>query len=341
LVNKKKFRKRKGRKKMKDDFKNYKSNNPTEEMLYPFRKGKVKQPSQKRIQKVSGKKMSSFKVAICYLVLPFRLNSLPTVIKMLFVIINKFFLIQFLVKFHIMKIPVTHVDHALDKKVPFEPKRVDVYLDFINFWIRPLAMLIHRFGSFNGIPLCAEFMRYITLTYSQAARMYRCNMTTTNRPDYEETAAFRQIHKADPHLLCVPSLHIAIVCLVFSFYRMIFERENFTDEEKTQWNKELYDHAIKIAETVLYVKQHSVNCIPAALYMMTKITPELFTTTDAFNFINSLFLDAPQKSHVSKEDRDKIIEHIQFTYERFLLEGAAEDDWFNPVLRWVRSYKAE
>ena len=75
--------------------------------------------------------------------------------------------------------------------------------------------------------------------------------------------------------------------------------------------------------------------------MMTKITPELFTTTDAFNFINSLFLDAPQKSHVSKEDRNKIIEHIQFTYERFLLEGAAEDDWFNPVLRWVRSYKAE
>src|SRR5574344_2527926 len=321
---------------MKPNFKNYDPNHLTEKMRYPFRKGKVRQPSQKRIQKVCGKKMNSFKVSICYLVLPFRLHSLPTVIKMLSVIVNKFFLIQFLVKFHIMKIPVTHVDHPLDKKVPFEPERVDVYMDFINFWIRPLAMLIHRFGSFNGIPLCAEFMRYITLTYSQAARMYRCNMTTTNRPDYQETAAFRQIHKADPHLLCVPSLHIAIVCLVFSFYRMLFEREHFTEQEKNRWNAELYSHAIQIAETVLYVKQHSVNCIPAALYMMTKITQELFSTSDAVKFMNDMFLNAPE---ISKADRDAIVSHMQFTYERFLLEGAGEDDWFEPILRWVHKYK--
>lgn len=320
---------------MKSDFNKYDSNHPSDKMKYPFKRGQVRPASQKRIDSVSGRDLITFSVAVCYLTIPFRFKNIPTLCKFFPTIINEFFLIQFLQKIHILHIPVTYVDHPLDEKVPFEPERVNVYMDFINFWIRPLAMLIHRFGSFNGMILCREFLRYITLTYHQAFRMYRCNMTTTHRPDYKKDAAFRQIHRADPHYLCVPSLHIAIVCLVFSFYRMLFEREHFTEQEKNRWNAELYSHAIQIAETVLYVKQHSVNCIPAALYMMTKITPELFSTSDAVKFMNDMFLNAPE---ISKADRDAIVSHMQFTYERFLLEGAGEDDWFEPILRWVHKY---
>lgn len=319
---------------MKYHFEQYTSNHPTQKMKYPFRKWKVRKPSEKRIAKVSSRSLFSFNVGLCYATIPFRIRNIPVLIKFFGTVINEFFVIQFLQKMHIIHLPITYVDHPLDKKVPFEPERVDTYMDFINMWIRPLAMLIRRFGPFNAMPLCMEFIRYITQAYHQAARMYRCNLTTTHRPDYRKTKQFKMIHRADPHYLCVPSLHIAIVCLCFSFYRMLFEREHFTEQEKTKWNKELYQCAINIAETVLYIKQHSVNCIAAALYMTTKISPELFTTTDAFDFINNLFLDAPT---IKPEDRKKIIEYIQFTYERFLLEGAAEDDWFNPVLRWVKS----
>lgn len=323
---------------MKYPFEHYDNNHPTEKMQYPFRKGKVRPASQKRIAKVAARDMSSFNVSVCYLTIPFRIRNIPTLFKFFTTIINEFFLIQFFQKFHLIHLPLTYVDHPLDQKVPFEPERVDTYMDFINLWIRPLAMLIHRYGPFNAMPLCMEFIRYITQAYHQAARMYKCNLTTTHRPDYKKTKQFRMIHRADPHFLCVPSLHIAIVCLCFSFYRMLFEREHFTEQEKTKWNKELYQYALNIAETVLYIKQHSVNCIPAALYMMTKITPELFTTSDAVAFINNLFLDAPT---IKPQDRKDIIAHIQFTYERFLLEGAAEDDWFNPVVRWVQNYHAD
>ncbi len=291
----------------------------------------------KRIAKVSGRPLASFKVAKCYMNIPFRFTTIPVVYPFFATVINDFFLLQFLEKWHIIHIPIIHVDHPLDKKVPFTPERVDTYLDFINFWIRPLDMLIERYGAHKSMKFIREWLILITRTYKEASRMYKFRMTTTNRPDYRETKKFRQIHRADPHYLCVPSLHIAIVVLVYSYYRDLFKREHFTQQECDQWNKELYNGAVSIGETVLYIKQHSVNCIPAALYMMTRLVPELFTPTDAIQFINDLFKNA---TDIKLEDRDAIVNHISFMYERLLLEGCNDDDWRAPVQRWVLQYKS-
>ncbi|MBO7638949.1 MAG: hypothetical protein J6S91_08235, partial [Treponema sp.] len=95
--------------------------------------------------------------------------------------------------------------------------------------------------------------------------------------------------------------------------------------------------AVEIGETVLYIKQHSVNCIPAALYMITRIVPELFTPDNAIEFISALFKN---KTDISENDRKKIQAHILFTYERFLLEGAIEEDWRDPIIRWMKGYQS-
>ena len=302
---------------------------------YPFRRGTVQPPTERQLKSVEKRRLVSFNVLYCYAVLPFRRRSAWAVWSYLGVVASKFFLAQYLRKLHLLPIPVKHVDNELDEKVPFKPEHVRCYMDFINFWIRPLAMLLHRFGTKSGCLLAAEFLRYIKLTYTEAFQLYRRCMTTTYRPR-TDNKAIRRIHRADPHFMCVPSLHVSIVCLCVSFYRMLFKRECFSEPETLRWNRELYDHAIEITETVLYVKQHSVNCIPAALYMMTKITPELFTPEDAVDFINRLFANAED---VAPRDRDDIIAYIQFIYERFLLEGMMEDDWTVPVLRWLDTYK--
>lgn len=309
------------------------------EKKYPYRvkKEKIKEPSKKRINREIKKSMNEFSILDAYLTIPFRLRAIGPLWHLIFVVIRRFFAIQFLEKWHILKVPVTHVDHELDDKVPFEPQRVNIYLDFVNMWIRPLSMLVRRYGSHRAIPLCVEWFRYLTKAYYQASCMYLKNMTTTYRPDYKEMKQFRLIHRTDPHFLCVPSLHIAIVCLCYSFYRMIFEREEFTEEEKTKWNKDFYKQAINIAETVLYIKQHSVNCIPAALYMLCKVFPDLYNKEEASSFIDDLFLDAPT---VKPEDRTKIIAHIHLTFEKFLEEGTDCEEWYTPVLNWVRTYKS-
>ena len=160
-------------------------------------------------------------------------------------------------------------------------------------------------------------------------------MTTTQRPDYKTDAAFKMIHAFDPHLLCVPSLHVAIVILSSVYYADVFKNDDFTEEERKTYTAELREGARRIIESVLYVKQHSVNCIPAAMYMMLYVLKNRFTISAGIDIINSLFAD---DETLSDPDKKKISAHIHFMFERLLLEGANENDWTVPVKRWLKSY---
>jgi hypothetical protein len=106
-------------------------------------------------------------------------------------------------------------------------------------------------------------------------------------------------------------------------------------EELTFYTSELYDGAVEITETVLYVKQHSVNCIPAALYMCLFVLQDQFSIPDSVRFIESLFLDS---TDIRAEDVEAIQDHILFLFEQLLLEGSIEDDWTEPVKRWILNY---
>ncbi len=243
-----------------------------------------------------------------------------------------FFLLQFLRKFKFIKIPIVHVDNPLDDKVPFNTRCIGDYLGFVNYWIRPLGLLVATIGRKKAVPHLADFYRCIKKAYKSAAQIYRYRLSTTNRPHYKRRIYFAGVHMLDPHYLCVPSLHIAVVCLAFSFMRKVFEQESYSAQEKELWNKELYAGAVKIAETVLYVKQHSVNCIPAALYMTTRIFPSFFFEEDAQNFLDSMF---QTRKDLPSKDREQIVQYMKNLYAQFLNEGKAAEDWAAPVKNWL------
>ena len=106
------------------------------------------------------------------------------------------------------------------------------------------------------------------------------------------------------------------------------------NKEQDFYNAELYRGALDIAETVLYVKQHSVNCIPAALFMMTNLIPEYFKAEDARIFINDLFKDC---TDIQPEDKINIHNHIKNMYEN-LLQEKGDKDWTEPVKNWIVNY---
>ena len=218
------------------------------------------------------KPIKSLGVAKAFLVLPFRWSSLKSLCGYLYTVVTKFFWLQFSVKLGFRKIPVLSVDNALDRKVPFNPFKVPIYLDFIHFWVRPMVFIINKFGAKKAVPYCAKFFSVIDQSYYQASRVYSFRMSTTDRPmckvDKSVQKYFNTIRTVDPHYLCVPSLHIAIVVLAYTFFRKTFEELGMDKEEMDFYNAELYRGALDIAETVLYVKQHSVNCIAAALFML-------------------------------------------------------------------------
>ena len=279
--------------------------------------------------------IDSYGTFLPYLIIPFRLKSAKVLFRFLRTVVRDFFWLQFSVKWRFKTIPVLDVSHPLDELIPFTPDKVKIYLNFTNFWIRPMTFLFRRLGVKKALPYCIEYLSLIETAYANAAKVYRFCMTTTQRPDYKTDAAFKMIHTFDPHLLCVPSLHVAIVILSSVYYADVFKNDDFTEEERKTYTAELREGARRIIESVLYVKQHSVNCIPAAMYMMLYVLKNRFTISTGIDIINSLFAD---DETLSDSDKKKISAHIHFMFERLLLEGANENDWTVPVKRWLKSY---
>lgn len=243
-----------------------------------------------------------------------------------------FFILQFLRKFKFTKTPIVHVDNPLDEKIPFNTRKIADYLGFVQYWIRPLGLLIRTLGVKKAVPHLSDFYRCMTKAYKSAAKIYRFRLSTTDRPHYKRRIYFAGVHLLDPHYLCVPSLHITIVCLTYTFMRKVFEEENYSQEQKDLWNNSLYDGAVNIAETVLYVKQHSVNCVSAAIYMMTQIFPTLFSKEEGLAFLDSMFKNS---ADIPQEDKSKVIEYMKSLFLQFLDERKSCSDWSDPVKNWL------
>jgi hypothetical protein len=237
-----------------------------------------------------------------------------------------FFFLQYKAAFLPGKVPVSRADHPLDKKIPFTPRKVDVYLDFVAFWVRILGFLLRRFGR-RGLEPVRRFMESMGKLYAWAAQVYHKNLSTTDRPRYLERPRFVVIHAFDPHLMCIPSLHVMVVIRSYTLFRKTLS--SLGGAEFPQIG-EIRKGSLAISEAVLYVKQHSVNCISAAMYAMTCFDKTLFPPEEAERFVSELFREG-----LPEKDGEEIRAHIVSLYRRFLAEQG-EGDWTGPLLSFLK-----
>jgi hypothetical protein len=261
-------------------------------------------------------------------------------------ILDKFFFLQHRAAFLPGRIPVSRVDHPLDEKIPFTPSWITVYLDFIGFWLRIISFLLRVYGR-KGFGQTKEFIRSIKNLYCFAVEVYEKNFSTTKRPFYIRRPRFFLIHLTDPHLMCIPSLHVMIVICVYTEFRRIIGEMG--DEKRfAHRSEELRKGALAITEAVLYVKQHSVNCVAAAMYAMTCFDKDLFPEEEALRFASGLFLqpgengsDHPARPKnglkVTVEDSVQIKKYIIDLYRRFLSERDETRPWGEPLLNFLRN----
>jgi len=280
--------------------------------------------------------MERFSSVLPWFVLPFGWRTSVQALRLIFTVLRDFFLLQQKKRFRLVRIPLIYVDTELDDKIPFCPDKIGVYMGFIGFFVRPLTMMIRRFGYRKAAPYCNSFVSYIRSLYVNASSVYRFCMTTTHRPDYRESAAFRTIHRADPHYLCVPSLHVSIAAGTYAWMRNFLNSGIFPEEERRLRLDEILDSALAITESVLFVKQHSVNCIPVALYMITSTSEkEFFTAEDAVMFMSRLFRNSPE---IPPGVREEITEYFIFMYERTFLENVYSDSWQDCIRHWLLDF---
>ena len=266
-------------------------------------------------------------------------------IRCFFTILYKFFLFQYCAA-HFLRLPVSRVDNALDDVIPFNPGFVRIYLDFTAFWIRIAGFLSIGYGK-KGRRYAADFISSITNLYSFTFQIYRKNLSTTARPLYKKGFHFRLIHLVDPHLMCIPSLHVMLVAHSYAAFRYYLRCLGETETQRMLEEK-VFNGALAITEAVLYVKQHSINCIAATFYTMNCFNSQLFTIADAEKFMYSLFKDktindipkeyVPYYSEpfVCPDDIVLLRDFILNLYRHFTEKN--NDDWTVPIFEFLKTF---
>jgi hypothetical protein len=291
------------------------------------------------------KQLNLFRRPISHIVLescrfaPLRRSALRCIVT----ILRYFFFLQYYAVLFPKRIPVSWADHPLDEKIPFNPRYIRTYLTFVIFWIHLVGFLLGRYGG-SGRGLAVEFVKSMERLYLFAAQVYKKNLSTTKRSKYNRNY-FRLVHATDPHLMCIPSLHIMIVIHTYTMLREFLARRG----EGEVYSKEAEDlrcGALAITEAVLYVKQHSINCISAAMYAMTCFSPSRFFPEEAERFAGDIFSgkafdqanpEIPKNPgpEVLSRDREPIIRHILDLYYAFLAEGEKSSCWERPLLDFL------
>jgi hypothetical protein len=252
-------------------------------------------------------------------------------VKSIFTIFYQFFFRQYRAALLPGRVPVTPVDHALDAKIPFTPSWVAVYLDFVAFWVRTLSFLFRAYGR-RIYKRAGEFLETMGELYAFAAEVYKKNFSTTRRPFYIARPRFLLIHAVDPHLMCIPSLHVMVVIRTYTKFRAII-RDMGDEARFAPQIAELKNGALAISEAILFVKQHSVNCIAAAMYAMTCFQHDLFPPAEAEDFCSRLFVQS-----LPPEDGEMVRRHIINLYHDFLSRRGAAKNWGEPLFHFLRRY---
>ncbi|MDR1565984.1 MAG: hypothetical protein LBS48_01715 [Treponema sp.] len=256
-------------------------------------------------------------------------------------ILKNFFLLQYKAAFFGGYL-VSQADHPLDEKIPFTPGKVTVYLDFVAFWIRTIGFLFRHYQR-RALEPAREILDSIGALYERAAEVYSLSFSTTARPFYVARPRFAVIHAFDPHLMCIPSLHVMVVIRTYTLFRDILRRLGGGETFASQI-EEIRRGSLAITEAVLYVKQHSVNCVPAAMYAMTRFDPSLFPPKEGEYFCSRLFAsrdpvsgDPVSRDPVLGEDGETIRDYMLSLYRRFLAEGEKSSRWEKPLADFLFS----
>ncbi|MBN2433810.1 MAG: hypothetical protein JXK07_00935, partial [Spirochaetes bacterium] len=127
------------------------------------------------------------------------------------IILRDFFYLQTRLVPRKKRPPFVNIDHEIDNNIPFAPEWVNIYISFIGLWVYTVTWMFFAFKR-KSVPYIVKSLKEVKLIYLTAGSIYRkCQSTTTRPAPVEGDRTFALIHKMDPHLNCMPSLHVMIV----------------------------------------------------------------------------------------------------------------------------------
>jgi hypothetical protein len=226
---------------------------------------------------------------------------LPRGMELAWAGVTEFFLPQFETRLFPGLRPVVTLAHPVDERMPFRPQRLRFYLGYMGLVLRTLGF-IHASCGPAAQPDIARMLRELCRLYYLSGAVYRrCQSTTSHRLPLQANPYSLLIRLFDPHLHCVPSLHILAVCYNYWAAREVLCRRLPADHPALACVSELFDIAVRITETVLLVKQHSVLDIAPSLFLLSRAVPG-YDDAEVERFVGAVFRRRPEVASVVREE---------------------------------------
>jgi hypothetical protein len=126
-----------------------------------------------------------------------------------------------------------------------------------------------------------------------------------------------------------------MVCAYTGFMTSEIIKKHAEDPSKYQVELDwVYKNSLEIIESVLLVKQHSVNCIPAG-YFMTSMLFDSFRDNWASQYMDEMFADDPK----GIKDAPGTAEYIKKLYTRFMNDYKINGDRTQVLLDFLKEYE--
>lgn len=244
--------------------------------------------------------------------------------RVIAVVLKYFFIPQFRNKRGAPCCPIVNVEHSLDELIPFKPEYRPVYMSFTILWISIIGY-IYRLRGKEAEPDIFALFRLIEKAYLEAYWVYSRVMTTTDRPKPGANIKLAMVHAIDPHLYCIPSLHVVIVSIAWLFVDRLSKKPGYPD--LSDLRDLIYRQAVKITESILLIKQHSVNCIPAGLYTICHLMKE-YTPQAVEEFIDRIFTELEP----DLPGREEVRGYIKQRYRRLMEDRRSHNGDYREVL---------
>jgi hypothetical protein len=228
--------------------------------------------------------------------------------------VREFFLPQFQSRLRRGLRPVAVVSHPLDDTLPFLPRYFRRYLGYFTVWLKTMGCLYRIYGN-PVLGDVEEMMRDIVLLYRASGWVYRrCQSTTPTRYTAAGNPHFLLVYLFDPHLHCVPSLHVLTICRNYHRTGETVRRFGGDSSAGSRLAAESYREALRITEATLLVKQHSLLDIGPSLFLLSELFPR-YDDRQVRSFVSALFAGQPE---VSPGTAERLRGEILRGYEEML-----------------------
>jgi hypothetical protein len=249
-------------------------------------------------------------------------------------VLGRFFIDQFMYRMKPGMVPVKNIEHPLDAWILVRYEFAGVYLGFIKLWISALSYLRKRIGpEFDDDML--DFLVGLERCYADASGIYRQCLSTTRRPARAPCLRLAFVYAVDPHLFCVPSLHVLVVGYTYRRLRDLLGARGLASRFAVELEA-LRDRAIAITESILYVRQHSVNCIPAALSMLQVIVPS-YDAAESKAFLSALFEHEPD---LAPYRRMEVLRYMDSLYDGLTEVGMGQAERYGAIVDFLHGYES-